>query len=82
LWALCPVESKYRYNHRPPRNPPIWAQKAMPVALFESISEVVPLRSCPRNQMPMKIIAGIGKNRGIIKMGIKEIMVLFGNISI
>lgn len=58
----------------------MWAQKAMPVAVFDNIREVVPLNNCPRNQMPMYMTAGIGRNSGMMKMGINDIIVLFGNI--
>jgi hypothetical protein len=43
----------------------------MPVAWLESINEVVPLSNCPRNQMPIYMIAGMGSRKGIIKIGMK-----------
>ena len=63
-------------------NPPICAQNAMPVAVFESIRDVVPLSNCPTNQMPMYMMAGMGRKKGMIKMGMKEMVVLFGNMTI
>jgi len=81
-FALLPDESKKRYNKRPPRNPPIWAQNAIPVALFESISDVVPLSNCPRNHIAIKTSAGIGRKKGMMNMGMNETTVLFGNINI
>ena len=55
----------------PKTNPPICAQKAMPVELLAVIKFTVPLNNCPANHIPKKIKAGIGMNSGIIKIGIK-----------
>jgi hypothetical protein len=48
----------------------------MPEAVLESMSELVPLSNCPRNHSPIYIMAGMGMNRGMIRIGTREIIVL------
>ena len=69
-------------NNMPVANPPTCAQNAIPAPLGFEKREAVPLKSCTPNQKARYMNADISKKYGSKKMGMRKIILLWGNISI